>query len=282
MFDVYEGCRTVTNGGVTLTVTDHGPRDGVPVLMVHGFPDSARLWRHQIPVLVEHGYRVIAPDLRGYGRSDKPQAVEDCAITVLAGDMTAILDDAGVERAHYVGHDWGSALGWFFATTQPQRVRSLVALSAGHAGGFDAAGVVQREKTWYILFFLIEGLAERRLPEDDWYWFRSWIGRHPEIETWIADLSRPGALTAALNIYRANINPESWIRPARDHPKVTVPTMGVWSSKDLALTETQMTASEEYVAGEWRYERIEGASHWIPLDAPDELNRILLDWLSFH
>jgi pimeloyl-ACP methyl ester carboxylesterase len=108
------------------------------------------------------------------------------------------------------------------------------------------------------------------------------MGRHPEIDTWIADLSRPGALTAAINIYRANINPETWITPPRDYPKVRVPTMGVWSTRDLALTEEQMTASGDYVAAEWRYERIEGASHWIPLDAPEDLNGLLLDWLGSH
>jgi pimeloyl-ACP methyl ester carboxylesterase len=282
MFDVYEGCRTVVNEGVSLTVTEHGPSDGVPVLMVHGFPDSARLWRHQIPALTDAGYRVIAPDLRGYGRSDKPQEVSACGIDIIARDMVAILDDAGVDQAHYVGHDWGSALGWYFATIHPDRVRSLVALSAGHAGGFNAAGVIQREKTWYMLYFLIDGLAEKRLPADDWYWFRTWMGGYPELETWIEDLSRPGALTAALNIYRANINPETWITPPRDYPKVRVPTLGVWSTRDLALTEKQMTASADYVDAEWRYEKLEGASHWIPLDAPQELNRLLLDWLGSH
>jgi pimeloyl-ACP methyl ester carboxylesterase len=196
--------------------------------------------------------------------------------------MVTILDEAGVDQAHYVGHDWGSALGWYFATIHPDRVRSLVALSAGHAGGFNAAGVIQREKTWYMLYFLIDGLAEKRLPADDWYWFRTWMGGYPELETWIEDLSRPGALTAALNIYRANINPETWITPPRDYPKVRVPTLGVWSTRDLALTEKQMTASADYVDAEWRYEKLEGASHWIPLDAPQELNRLLLDWLGSH
>lgn len=282
MFDPYLGCRVVNCGECNVTVTDHGTTEGFPVLLVHGFPDSARLWRHQIPVLADAGYRVIAPDLRGYGRSDKPQGVEAYQMSKLASDLVAVLDEAGVERAHLVGHDWGAALGWYFAATHPDRLKTLTALSAGHAGGFAAAGVAQREKSWYMLYFLIEGLAESRLPADDWYWFRSWIGRHPEVETWIADLSRPGALTAALNVYRANINPETWITPPRALPKVEVPTMGVWSARDLALTETQMTASGEFVSGEWRYERIEGASHWIPLDTPNELNRLLLDWLGTH
>jgi pimeloyl-ACP methyl ester carboxylesterase len=282
MFDPYLDCRVVDCGECTVTVTEHGPAEGTPVVLLHGFPDSARLWRHQIPVLAGAGYRVIAPDLRGYGRSDKPQEVEAYQMSKLASDLTMVLDAAGVDRAHLVGHDWGAALGWYFATTSGHRLETLTALSAGHAGGFAAAGVAQREKTWYMLYFLIDGLAEARLPVDDWYWFRSWIGPHPEIETWIDDLSRPGALTAALNVYRANIDPATWIAPPRPFPMVEVPTMGVWSSRDLALTETQMTASGDYVAGEWRYERIEGASHWIPLDAPDELNRLLLDWLGSH
>jgi pimeloyl-ACP methyl ester carboxylesterase len=282
MFDPYQSSRMVDVGGVNIAVTDNGPEDGEPVVLIHGFPDSARLWRHQIPALAEAGHRVVAPDLRGFGRSDRPEQVADYSMTLIAADVTAILDELGIEVAHIVGHDWGAALAWYMAETRPERFKTLVALSAGHQGGFTAAGVAQREKSWYMLYFLFEGLAEERLPADDWYWLRAWARSHSEIDNWIADLSRPGALTAALNIYRANIRPETWITRPRPLSKVELPVLGVWSAGDVALTEMQMTASEEFVAGEWRYERIEDVGHWIPLEAPERLNELLLDWLESH
>lgn len=282
MFDVYQSSKTIRCGEIDLNVTDHGPADGAAVLLIHGFPDSARLWRNQIPALVNAGYRVIAPDLRGFGRSHRPTEVVDCSMGLIAEDMTAILDHLGITQAHIVGHDWGAAVAWYLAETRPDRARSVVALSAGHPGGFTAAGVAQREKSWYMLYFLFDGLAEERLPADDWYWLRAWAGSHSEIEHWISDLERPGALTAALNIYRANIRPETWITRPRPLPKIDLPVLGVWSSGDMALTETQMTASGDFVAGEWRYQRVEGVGHWIPLEAPELLSDLLIDWCGSH
>lgn len=282
MFDVYSSLHRVPSGDIEIAVTEHGPTDGVPILFIHGFPDSARLWRNQIPVLADAGYRALAPDVRGYGQSDKPEDVGAYAMSALAGDMVAVLDDAGVEKAHVVGHDWGAAIAWYLAIASPERVRSLVALSVGHPSAFRSAGFRQLERSWYMLLFQFEGIAEKWLSGDDWRGLRSWTGSAPELENWIGDLSRPGALTAALAPYRANMGPERLLAPTPNLSPVTVPVMGVWSSGDMALLERQMTGSGEYVAGEWRYERIEDASHWIPLDAPERLNDLLLDWLASH
>ena len=278
MFDVYSNSRVVANGSVELTVADHGSGD--PVLMLHGFPDSARLWRHQIPPLVESGYRVIAPDMRGFGRSDRPSEVEAYGMAKLAADSLAILDKSDVETAHVVGHDWGAALAWYLAITAPQRLRSLTAISVGHPSAFRAAGLRQLEKSWYMLLFQFEGVAEQWLAQDDWTRFKNWSGHNSETDTWIADLSREGALTAALNVYRANMSPESLLAPRRELPPVQVPTLGIWSSRDFALTDRQMEGSGAHVAGEWRYEQIDDVGHWVPLDAPDVLHALLLDWLG--
>lgn len=282
MFDIYANTRRIEVGGAELTVAEHGPEDGTVVLMIHGFPDSARLWRNQVPVLAQAGYRVLAPDVKGYGNSDKPIAVAEYAIARLADDMIAILDDAGIDRAHVVGHDWGAAIAWYLAIARPNRVRTLTALSVGHPSAFQGAGLGQLEKSWYMLLFQFEGVAEQWLSQNDWQGMRQWMGRHPEFDHWVEDLSRPGALTAALAPYRANMGPERLVSPPLQLPSVESPVMGVWSTRDLALVEAQMTGSSEFVAGEWRYERIEGASHWIPLDAPGELNALVLDWLNGH
>lgn len=279
MFDVYAASRPVRSDGVTINVTEHGPPDGETVLLLHGFPDSARLWRNQIPVLAEAGYRVLAHDLRGFGKSDIEVSVPQCGMGSMCGDALAVLDDAGVETAHVVGHDWGAAVAWALALGAPDRVRSLTALSVGHPSAFQAAGLTQREKSWYMLFFQFEGVAERWLSADDWSGLRRWSGSE-EAEHWISDLSRPGALEAALNIYRANSRPETFLAPPREYPPLRMPVMGVWSSKDRALTERQMLDSAQMVAGPWRYERIEEVGHWIPVEAPDRLNALLLDWLA--
>ena len=110
--------------------------DGRPVLLLHGFPDSGRLWRNQVPALAEAGFKVIVPDLRGYGRSDKPTKVEDYAVQWLAGDVLAVMSDAGVERSHVVGHDWGAALAWALGAVAGDRVDHLGALSVGHPSTF--------------------------------------------------------------------------------------------------------------------------------------------------
>lgn len=252
--------------------------DGRPVLLLHGFPDSARLWRHQVPVLADAGFRVIVPDLRGYGRSDKPDDVGAYALPFLAGDALAVLDDAGVERAHVVGHDWGAALAWGLGSLAPDRVDHLVAMSVGHPVAFGEAGLAQREKSWYMLLFQFRGVAEEWLTADGWANFREW-SRYPEADEVIADLERDGSLTSGLNWYRANIPPESFVGAPLDLPPVAAPTMGVWSDGDVALLESQMTGSSKYVTGPWRYERVEGAGHWMQLEVPDRVNELLVDFL---
>jgi pimeloyl-ACP methyl ester carboxylesterase len=262
--------------GIGLEVAVKG--EGRPVVLLHGFPDSGRLWRHQVPALVAGGFRVVVPDQRGFGGSDKPPDVESYALPYLAGDVLGIMDHLGIERAHVVGHDWGAAVAWGLGSLTPQRVDHLVALSVGHPTSFGAAGFSQKEKSWYMLLFQFEGVAEQWLSGDGWAGLRSW-GSHPDIDGVIADLERDGSLAPGLNWYRANIPPAAFVGAPIELPPVLAPTMGVWSSGDFALTEAQMTGSAAYVTGSWRYERLEGPGHWMQLQAPDEVNRLILDFL---
>jgi pimeloyl-ACP methyl ester carboxylesterase len=268
----------VVVGDVELAVQVEGPDEGPPVLLLHGWPDSHRLWRHQIPALAAAGFRTIAPDLRGFGASDRPESVDAYALPHTLGDVAGVLDHLGVERTHVVGHDWGAALAWATGAFLPDRVDHLVTLSVGHPSAFRSAGLIQREKSWYVLLFQFEGVAERWLSDDGYANFRAWSG-HPDADAAVADLSRPGALTASLNWYRANLPPAALVEHGIDVPPVTVPTMGVWSSADFALVEVNMAGSGAYVSGPWRYERVDGVGHWLPLDAPAALNRLLLDFL---
>ena len=174
--------------------------------------------------------------------------MEAYAIPYLAADVIAVLDHLGVERAHVVGHDWGAALAWAFASLVPDRVERAVALSVGHPSSFVAAGIEQREKSWYMLLFQFEGIAERWLSDNGWENLRTW-GRHPDIDGVIADLEADGSLTPALNYYRANVPPQVLVEPPLVLPPVQADTMGVWSSGDFALTERQMTGSDQFVSG---------------------------------
>jgi pimeloyl-ACP methyl ester carboxylesterase len=267
--------RSVANGvGIEFDVTG----SGTPVVLLHGFPDSGRLWRNQVPALAEAGFQVIVPDLRGYGRSDKPAEVEAYSMPLLVMDVVGILDTLGVGRAHIVGHDWGAALAWVSGMFAPDRVDHLVALSVGHPAAFHAAGYRQREKSWYMLLFQFPGIAEEWLSADDWARTRQWSG-HPDAAAVVAELEASGSLTPALNWYRANLPPTSLIEPAPELPAVRAPAMGIWSSGDFALTEEQMRGSARYVEGPWRYERLDGSGHWLQLEAPGEINRLLLDFL---
>jgi pimeloyl-ACP methyl ester carboxylesterase len=270
---------TANNDGVSITYDDHGPSDGSAVLLLHGFPDSAAMWRHQVDALVGAGYRVLVPDQRGYGRSDKPEAVDAYHVLHLAGDALAVLDAAGVAQARVVGHDWGSPPAWLVATMAPDRVAQLVAVSVGHPRTFSTGTIAQREKSWYMLLFQFEGVAERWLSDDGWRRMREWAD-HPDHDAAVAALERDGSLTPGLNWYRANVAPASLVEAPPDLPPVQVPTMGVWSSGDMALLEDQMTRSAEHCAAGFRYERIDDVGHWIPLSAPDRFNELLLDFFG--
>jgi pimeloyl-ACP methyl ester carboxylesterase len=252
--------------------------EGRPLVLIHGFPDSGRLWRHQVAPLTDAGFKVIVPDMRGYGASDKPATVDEYNILYLVADIGAVLDDAGVDRAHVVGHDWGAAVAWALAAVAPERVDYLAALSVGHPSSFRAGGFEQYEKSWYMLLFQFADIAEHWLSDNNWSNFRDWAG-HPEADDVIAELESNASLTPGLNWYRANVPPESYIGEPLVLPPIQAPTMGVWSSGDMALTEGQMTRSAAHVAGSWRYEKLDGPGHWMQLEAPDEVNRLLLDFL---
>jgi pimeloyl-ACP methyl ester carboxylesterase len=267
--------RRIAGDGVTLAVLDEGA--GQPVLLIHGFPDSHRLWRHQMRALTAAGMRAVAPDMRGFGESGRPEAVSDYAVGRSVADMVAVLDELGIERAHVVGHDWGATVAWVLASVAPERVDRLVALSVAHPMVLRDPPFEQREKSWYSLLFQFEGVAEELIRRDDWAMMRTWLRGNGDVDNYIADLSRPGALTAGLNWYRA-APPSRELDRRRELPPVQAPTMGIWSTGDDYLIEL-MPQSEQYVAGPFRYERVEGASHWMQLDQPERVNELLLDFL---
>jgi len=265
----------VSANGVELYVEEHG--DGDPVLLLHGWPDSSALWRNQVGPLASHGFRAVTPDMRGFGQSSRPAEVASYKLAAAVADVGAILDALGIAKAHVVGHDWGAAVAWLTAIYLPDRVRTLTALSVPHPA--VPPTLRQREMAWYQLLFQFEDVAEATLAHDDWALLREWAAGYKDMDRAIADLSRPGALTASLNWYRANLAPRP-PRPAPELPPLTAPTLAIWSDGDRYLDGARVRASGAYVKGPWRYEEVAGATHWIPLDAPDQLSEWLLGWFA--
>jgi len=269
--------RTVRAGDLDFPVADHGK--GPAVLLLHGFPDSRHLWRHQVPALARAGFRALAPDLRGFGDAPKPADVASYALPRVVEDVVGVLDALGVGRVHVVGHDWGAVVAWLLAAAHPDRVASLTALTVGCPGNSGQRTLEQLEKAWYLFFFQNEGVAEEWLRRDDWSGLRALLRGKGDLGRYTADLARPGALTAALNSYRANAPPSALLE-VPDLSPLRVPVLAVSADGDAYLTEANVKNSKEKVVGPWRYVRMQGVSHWLMLDRPAELNRLLIDFLS--
>ncbi|MFI5034583.1 MAG: alpha/beta fold hydrolase [Acidimicrobiales bacterium] len=266
----------VTHGDVEIVVDVTG--EGPTVLLLHGWPDTAALWDEVGARLVAAGYRVAAPDLRGCGRSAKPTDVADYQMRLLVGDVAAVLDALDADPVAVVGHDWGAALAWVVAAYLPARVSHLVALSVGHPSAFRGAGLDQLARSWYTLLFSYEGLGEAFLRRHDHEAVRRWL-RHPRAEQVIVELERDGQMSAHLLWYRANLPPDAFLRDPPVLAPIQAPTLGVWSSGDVALTEGQMVNSGDYCVNGFTYRRLEGVGHWTPLEAPDEVAAAIVEFL---
>ncbi len=252
--------------------------EGPPLVMLHGFPDSGEVWRHQIRPLRSMGRTVIVPDLRGCGASDAPSEVRRYRLDRVVQDVLDLADVvAPGEPFDLVGHDWGAAVGWHLCAAHPARVRRFAALSVGHPEAYRRAGLEQKLKGWYLFLFVLPGVAERVLAARD---FRALTVHAPTAEDaarWRRDLGRTGRLRAGLAWYRANLTPAAMRNRV---PAVRVPTLGLYSSRDVALAEDQMTGSAAQVEAPWRYVRLKGVGHWLQIEAADAVNRELIDWFA--
>lgn len=267
--------RPVRVGGFSQNVVDVG--SGPAVLLLHGFPNNSTDWRYQIPPLVNAGYRVIAPDLLGLGKSDKPLPPENYTTARDADRALELLSILGIQRARVVGHDRGGGASWYIAAHHPDRVEQLVALTVGHSNAGRNPTIEQMEKSWYMLLFQFAE-AEEMLTKDDWRLFRNWMRNHPDTDKWIADLAPQGALTAGLGWYRANRRPTATLGPAL--PDVTVSALGLWSAEDHYLLPDYMLETYRYMRAPWRAERIDGASHFLMLDQPERVTNLILEFFE--
>ena len=263
-------------GDLTFDVLISGPDDGIPLVALHGFPESAASWGNVTPLLTAAGYRVIAPNQRGYSAGARPEGVDAYKIEHLVADVVGLLDALGLSDAHLVGHDWGSAVAWQVAGRHPNRIRSLTAISVPHPTAFGWAlreDEDQKQRSSYIGLLRQEGKAEEVLSEDNFRRLRAMFDGQidPEFaDEHIRVLSGEGALTGALNWYRA------MTRDFGDIDRTTVPTTYVWSTGDTALGRAGAERCGEFVDAPYEFVVLDGGSHWIPEERAEELAEAIL------
>lgn len=251
--------------------------EGTPVLLLHGFPDSKKLWHTITPSLVEKNYRVIAPDMRGFGDSPIPSSKKQYKTDVVITDIIELLKEQKIKAPiHIIGHDLGAVLAWCFALAHPELVKSVVAISVGHPKAYARAGWRQKIKGLYVLGFQFSGITEYLLSKNDHHLLRRWGRQHPRIDEVIQDISRPGRLTAGLNYYRANLMSVLFA----PWPKCKIPVLGIWSTKDSFLSEDQMANSKKYMEADWKFVQIENGGHWLPIEQAKQLSILADEWFQ--
>jgi pimeloyl-ACP methyl ester carboxylesterase len=268
------GTQMVIND-INLNVIVEG--EGEPILLLHGYPDSVHLWRDVAPALVKAGHQVIMYDQRGFGLSDAPEGKEHYTVDKIMADALAVLDALNIEKVHLVAHDWGAIIGWYLTLNHSDRFNSYTPISVGHPLAYASAGLEQKQKGWYALFFQFEGFAEQAVQANDWALYRTLTGDPVDIEHYISDMSRPGRLTVGMDWYRANLlNILSGQIPA---PNASVPVFGIIGKDDIGLTIEQMENSENFCDSDFSYEVIEGG-HWLPNEVPEKVSELIVDFIK--
>jgi epoxide hydrolase 4 len=284
---VVAGRERVRTNGIELSCRVSGDR-GDLVVLLHGFPQSSYEWRYQIPALAAR-YRVVAPDLRGYGESDKPHGIAAYRATILANDVAGLIRARGATRAHVVGHDWGGAIAWTLALEHPEVVERLVVINAPHPKAIARAlrsDIRQILRSWYIFAFQLPWLPERQLlrPGAISAGLRGSARGSPVFsEADLAEYERafaqPGVATAALNYYRAALRDGMRGRVAAGDP-IASPTLVIWGEDDTALGKELTRGMQRYFSGPFTIRYVPGGSHWVPEERPELVNELLLEFLQ--
>lgn len=277
----------IRTNGITLNVAEAGPEDGPAVILLHGFPEFWYGWRHQIGPLAEAGFRVLAPDQRGYGASDKPPGVRSYRLDTLADDAVGLVDAIGRDRATIVGHDWGGIVAWAAMARHPGRFDRAAIINAPHPDAMRRelkTNPAQMLRSWYAFFFQIPWLPETMFRAHDWRGLTRGLERSSrpgtfspiDLELYKQAWSKPGAITAMIHWYRA------WFRdrssPA-DDPLIRVPTLILWGVRDRFIGPG-VARSSFALCRDARMEWFDEATHWVHHEEPDRVNRLLVEFLT--
>ncbi len=281
--------RWVEANGLRFEVAEAGPADGERLaLCLHGFPELNFSWRHQMPMLAELGYRVWAPNQRGYGKSSRPVGVEAYAVPNLVADAAALIDASGAKQVTLIGHDWGAMVAWFFAMNRARPLERLVIMNVPHPACFarELKTWKQMRKSWYMGFFQLPWLPEAMLTANGARAVKQAFrgsaidkSRFPDrdLDVYARAALEPGAMTAMLNWYRAAAR--SRASGPRDYPVIETPTLIVWGEEDVAIDIATLDGTEAYVR-DLTIERLPNVSHWVQQEAPEKVNAILREWLG--
>ena len=279
------GERTVEvhRGDLVLPVRVDGPDDAETVVLLHGFPGASAAWSPYLGRLAAAGFRVAAPDQRGYAATARPKGVRQYHLDHLVDDVLHIADDLGAERFHLAGHDWGGMVAWALASAHPHRLHSLTSVSTPHPRAIASSlwRSAQLGRSLYIGLLQVPHLPERLLTAGNGALLRRALrssglpGSHAD--AYADAMLQPGALAAAISWYRA-LRLASSIGVG----SITVPTLFVWSTGDVALGRAAARSTGAHVDAAYRFEVLEGTSHWIPETRVDELSALLLDHLRTY
>ena len=276
----------VDTNNIRLSVVQAGPEEGPLIILLHGFPEFSYSWRNLMPKLVSAGYRVWAPDQRGYNLSDKPDGIDPYRIDELAKDVIGLIDAANRKQAILIGHDWGAGVAWWVAGKYPERISKMVVMNVPHGKvmrEFIRGNIGQMLKSWYIMFFQIPWLPERLARMDNWRMLVKLLKRtsHPgtfsdeDFDQYRKAWLQPGAFRSMLNWYRAFIQ-----RPPAPpaNSRITVPTMLIWGKLDSVLS-SEMAQPSIDLCDNGRLVFIEDATHWVHHEKLERVNDLVTEFL---
>lgn len=286
----FEEAGFVQNGKIKLHYVAAGPVEGEPVLLLHGFPQSSYLWRRHLPALAGQGYRVVAPDLRGYNLSDRPQAPEAYSMRNLVGDLNTVYAHFGWTSANLVAHDWGGAISWLFATFYGHKIRRFVVVDIPHPTAFREAlqRPRQMQRSWYIWLFQAAGVAERVIGQNLEEFVNYIMFDQPRPGTFSEDdrreylqmLAQPGQLEAAFNYYRVNTAPANvYSETATEFAPLRMPVLLFYGGNDFAFVPEAWDATAQFCQGYFKKVELPGFSHWILEEAPQETLTLISEHL---
>ena len=272
--------REITFSGMTFNVRLAGNEGGIPVIMLHGWPETSYMWVGLMEKLAADGYRCIAPDQRGFSLKARPAEVSAYHIRELANDVISLADTLGIGRFHLIGHDWGSAIGWAVVTLHPERIISWTAMSVPHLRAFADAirhDPKQRKMSRYMGWFQWKGLAEWFLLRKDATVLRDTYRKMPADHTaeYLRVLGNKEAMRASLNYYRANYRLLKKGDEVKQFGDISTPTLMLWGKKDFALGRTGIENTAQHMKGPYRLVELD-ATHWLMQEVPNECGREIL------
>jgi pimeloyl-ACP methyl ester carboxylesterase len=270
-----------TRGGFTFDVSDSGPADGPVIVLLHGYPENRTSWDAVTPLLTAAGFRVLAPDQRGYSPRARPRRRRDYRVSELVEDIVVLVEASGADKVHLVGHDWGGAVAWAFSMLHPELLHTVTSLTTPHPRAFLASMVRSNQllHSWYMLFFQLPAIPElgyTRMEKQTRQALAKSGLNADAADRYVTPLKQPGAARAAINWYRGM--PLSRPIPG----KVTVPALYVYATGDMFLGRKAADLTGNYVEAPYRYEVIEGATHWLPEQNTDEVGQLVIEHANKH